>query len=570
MRHLARAGRRLLPRAAATLLPLGLAATLALPGSARAADRQAVSPTAVSAATPPMGWNDWAHYECAIDERLILDQAEALVSTGLAARGYRTVTIDDCWPARSRDAAGDLVADPVKFPDGMAYVAQRVHALGLRFGIYEDAGTTTCGGYPGSWDHWRQDADTFASWGVDYLKLDGCNVPAMAGQTEEQTYRAAYADMSRALAATGRPIVFSESAPAYFQHTPDWYRVLGWVGHYGQLWREGADIRVFSPTRPDLSRWSSVLTNYGYNSGLARYAKPGNWNDPDFLIAGDPGLTLAESRSQVALWAMMAAPLNLSVDVTKLSPAALAVLGDRAVIAVDQDPLGRQGGVVAQSGGIDVLVRPLAGGDRAVALLNRGTAAATASTTAADIGFLALAGCSYRVEDLWTGASTTTSGVLGASVPSHDTAIFRVHPESGCAAARPTGQITTVGGTCLGVPEPPALSEPPELSEPPASSGAVLGTAACDAGTGQRWAVPGDGTVRALGACLAATGESGAAAAVLEGCDGGATQQWTYRRDGELVAASGDCLGAGADNSGPVVLAACGDHAAGQVWALPT
>lgn len=165
-------------------------------------------------ATPPMGWNDWSYYQCDINEKLILDQAKALVTSGLAKDGYNTVTIDDCWPAHTRAADGQLQADPTKFPDGMAYVADQVHKLGLKFGIYEDAGTTTCGGYPGSWGHFQQDADTFAKWGVDYVKLDGCNLPNVPGQTEEQTYKEAYTDMSKALVATGRPIVFSASAPA--------------------------------------------------------------------------------------------------------------------------------------------------------------------------------------------------------------------------------------------------------------------------------------------------------------------------------------------------------------------
>ncbi|MBC3840060.1 glycoside hydrolase family 27 protein [Streptacidiphilus sp. 4-A2] len=283
--------RRPLARAAGA----GLLALAVLGVGAAGAPGALASTTATSgdgaplAVTPPMGWNDWAHYQCGYTESTILQNAEALVSSGLAAKGYNTVTIDDCWMESSRDSNGNLVANPTTFPDGMAYVGAQLHSMGLKFGIYEDAGTSTCGGYAGSWNHWQQDADLFASWGVDYLKLDGCNLPSVSGQTEEQTYQSAYSQMSAALKASGRDIVFSESAPAYFQGTTDWDTVLGWVGQYGQLWREGSDIQTYDASSPSTSRWNSVLTNYGYNNPIHRYESPGNWDDPDFLIAGTPG-----------------------------------------------------------------------------------------------------------------------------------------------------------------------------------------------------------------------------------------------------------------------------------------
>ncbi len=188
--HLARdlASPRRRPLAAAVS---AAALTLALfTGGAAGAPAASASTTATSgdgaplAVTPPMGWNDWAHYQCGYTESTILQNARAMVSSGLAAKGYNTVTVDDCWMKTARDASGNLVADPTRFPDGMAYVGTQLHSLGLKFGIYEDAGTTTCGGYAGSGTTGRQDlADLFASWGVDYLKLDGCNVPAVSGQT---------------------------------------------------------------------------------------------------------------------------------------------------------------------------------------------------------------------------------------------------------------------------------------------------------------------------------------------------------------------------------------------------
>ncbi|KAA2264342.1 hypothetical protein F0L68_07955 [Solihabitans fulvus] len=554
---------------AAVALPLaGTAAAAPVPTTAALARTApdtgaAARPLAQLAPTPPMGWNDWSHYQCGLTEQLITSTADTLVSTGLADKGYRTVTLDDCWMATSRNSSGDLVADQGKFPHGLAWLGSYLHARGLQFGIYEDAGTSTCGGYPGSWGHFAQDAKLFASWGVDYLKLDGCNVPSVSGQTSEQTYRSAYAQQSQALAAAGRDIVFSESAPAYFQGTPAWYTVLGWVAQYGQLWREGYDIATYDPNRPTASRWGSVLGNYDYNHPLARYAGPGHWNDPDFVIAGDPGLTADESRSQTALWAMMAAPLILGADVTALSQASIATLGNADVIAVDQDSLGAQGSVVAQNGTVDVLAKPLAGGDRAVSLLNRGSSATTANTTVDAVGLLGGPGCSYSVKDLWSGATSTSTGQFGATIPAHGTAILRVHPSAGCAAAQPTGQITGPGGKCL------------DDTMSSTADGSQIILYSCTANPNQRMTLPGDGTVRVLGKCLGAAGgaTSAGTAVQLFGCDGSGGQQWSYRQNGNLVnPQSGRCLdasGGGSADGTKIIIWSCGANQANQIWSLP-
>ena len=321
------------------------------------------------AATPPMGWNDWAHYQCGFTAQTILSNARALVKSGLAARGYNTGTIDDCWMQKERDAHGDLQVDPVRFPHGMKPIAQAVHALGLKFGIYEDSGYATCGGYAGSGvpngggkDHFLQDTRLFASWGVDYLKLDGCNLYIPKGNTQAEVYRQAYAAESAAIQAVGRPIVFSESAPAYFQGTPEWYDVLSWVRGYGQLWREGSDIATFDAKKPDDPRFHSVLWNYAYNLPLGRFQKPGNWNDADFIIGGDAGISVAETRSQLALWSMMSAPLILSSDLEKLDPKAIAILSNKAILRVDQDPMGKMATLVRRNSTMDVLFKRLSGG----------------------------------------------------------------------------------------------------------------------------------------------------------------------------------------------------------------
>jgi hypothetical protein len=370
-----------------------------------------------------MGYNNWSYFQCNINEDVILSQAKALVKTGLAKKGYDTITIDDCWMAKKRNGDGTLAADPQRFPHGMAWMGRQVHALGLKFGIYEDAGVKTCEGFPGSWEFFQKDAETFASWKVDYIKLDGCNVPDVPGKTKEETYRYAYKAFSDAILHTHRRMVFSESAPAYFEYTPDdWYRVLGWVARYGNLWREGDDIALgqFAGAR----KWRSINRNYGYNVGLWRYAGPGHWNDPDFLLAGDSGLSDAEMQTQMSLWAVMAAPLISSTDLTKISPSTLAILGNADVIAVDQDRLGIQGHIVQYGDDYDILAKPLAGGDVAVVLYNKGEAAKKIKTTAALIG---LGGASsLRLRDLVSKAVSNSGSEIVATVPAHGSIIYRV------------------------------------------------------------------------------------------------------------------------------------------------
>jgi len=406
--------------------------------------------TAVLAATPPMGWNDWAHYQCDYTAATILANARALVRTGLAARGYGTVTIDDCWMLKTRDSQGNLQPDPRLFPQGMKPVADAIHALGLKFGIYEDAGSETCGRFAGSGEpqgggqaHFLADARLFASWGVDYLKLDGCNVYVPKGESQNDAYRAAYRAESTALAQVGRPIVFSESAPAYFQGQPSWYDVLGWVRGYGQLWREGTDMANYHGKAATHDRFASVLWNYSYNLPLGRFQSPGNWDDPDFIIGGDTGMTLAESRSQLALWAMMSAPLILSSDIDRLSPAAVRILGNRAVLSVDQDSLGRMATLLRRSAADDVLIKPLHDGGYAVAELNRSARALPARLTAADLGFGA-GTCRFDALDLWNGKEQKGIATLRADIAAHDTAIWTIRPRAACGRRARIGTITRV------------------------------------------------------------------------------------------------------------------------------
>jgi alpha-galactosidase len=515
------------------------------------------------AMTPPMGWNDWAHYQCGFTAQTIMANARALVRTGLAARGYDTVTIDDCWMLKGRNGHGDLQADPRRFPDGMGAVAAAIHALGLKFGIYEDAGYATCGGFAGSGaakgggrPHFLADARLFASWGVDYLKLDGCNVPPLHGQSVEAAYRAAYRAEHIALQRLGRPVVFSESAPAYFQATPQWYDVLSWVRSYGQLWREGTDVAIYDGRHPDRSRFHSVMWNYVYNLPLARFQKPGNWNDADFIIGGDRGMTLAETRSQLALWSMMSAPLILSSNLDELSPAAIAVLGDKAVLSVDQDPLGRMATLVRRSASMDLLLKPLRDGDYAVAVLNRSPAMLRVELTPADLG-LSGGRCRLDIRDLWSGAQRRSAAVLAARIQAHDTDVWKIRPAAPCGVPARIGAIIRVV---------PDVAESRQDSRGYTRCLAAPDTVRkCEGTAAETWRIMPNGTLRSARECLTQRGDR----AALTRCGSAGRQRWSYTPQGNLVNRESHlCLTGPAE--GRLAVQACGHNLASQIWSLPS
>jgi alpha-galactosidase len=523
------------------------------------------------ASTPPMGWNDWAHYQCGFTAQTILDNATALVKTGLATHGYNTVTIDDCWMLKDRDAQGDLQVDPQRFPQGMKPIADAVHGMGLKFGIYEDSGYLTCGKYAGSGepngggkDYFLQDTRLFASWGVDYLKLDGCNVYVPDGVSKAEAYRKAYAAQSAALKTAGRPIVFSESAPAYFQDTPDWYDVLRWVSDYGELWREGTDIATFHTNNPDNPRFSSVLWNYAYNLPLDRFQKPGHWNDADFIIGGDGGMSVPESRSQLALWSMMSAPLILSSDLTKLNPEAIAILSNKAILAVDQDPLGKTATLVRRSPVMDVLFKKLSGRDYAVAALNRGTSPIQLSLSPADLGFAANAGCRLDAQNLWDGAHAST---LKADIASHDTVIWRIRPTSACRTPTRTGDIVMVVAPKRRQPGEHGPRRRPDISEYSRCLAAPGSVGACAGAAAETWTVAAGGALKSAAGCLAvANGQP-----VIQACSASGAQHWNYTQVGNLVDAGGECLTASGpeDQSRSLSVQACGHNQPDQIWSLP-
>jgi alpha-galactosidase len=358
------------------------------------------------ARTPAMGFNNWNATNCRAEfnEQMVRQIADIFVSRGLRDAGYTYVNIDDCWALPNRDGAGNLVPDPARFPSGIKAVADYVHGKGLKFGIYTSAGTKTCNalGFPGGIGHEQQDANIFASWGVDYLKYDNC------GDHLGQSAQDRYTRMRDALLATGRPILFSICE--WGSNAP-W----DWAQPVGNSWRTTGDIE---------DNWNSMLGIFKANVGLAVNAQRGAWNDPDMLEVGNGGMTDTEYRSHFSLWAMMNAPLLIGSDLRSDGQATFDILTNRDVIALNQDSLGVQATEIANAGGHHVLTKPLDNGDVAVALFNETGSTATFGTTVAAAGLGNAT--SYQLKDLWSKATTTSTGTISASVPAHATVVYRV------------------------------------------------------------------------------------------------------------------------------------------------
>ena len=380
---------------------LACSAVVALAACHRSVVITGASPAGGLAPTPPMGWNSWNKFGCRIDEQLIRETADAMVSSGMKAAGYRYVNIDDCWEAPQRDANGNLTTDPQRFPGGMKALADYVHSKGLKIGIYSSAGTGTCQRRPASLDHEVADARTFAAWGIDYLKYDNCN-----NQNRPAIER--YKAMGDALAATGRPIVFSLCE--WGRNKPwEWGRSVG-----GDLWRTTGDIS---------DSWDSMLRILDLQVGLERYSGPNAWNDPDMLEVGNGRMTNAEYVAHFSLWALMNAPLIAGNDLRSMNDSTRAILTNREVIAVDQDWGGMQGHKIRDDGELEVWMKPMSNGDRAVVLLNRGSAS---SRLAASMQELGLSGGRHAARDLWAHRDTTVDGEMAATLAPHSVAMYLV------------------------------------------------------------------------------------------------------------------------------------------------
>ena len=365
------------------------------------------------ALTPPMGWNSWNKFACNVNEQIVRDSADAIVSSGMRDAGYVYVVIDDCWHG-ARDANGFISADAQRFPSGMKALSDYIHSRGLKFGIYSDAGRLTCGGRPGSQGHEYQDALTYARWGVDYLKYDWCS-------TGDRNAQEAYAVMADALRQSGRPIVFSMCE---WGTAKPWL----WAKNTGNLWRTTGDIWDSFATKDKAHDWAHpALEIVDLNEPLWPFAGPGHWNDADMLEVGNGGMTPAEYRSHFSLWAMMASPLMAGNDIAHMDESTRSILLNKEVIAVDQDALGVQGHRVWKDGDREVWVKPLSGGARAVLLFNRGAQPATIRATAEQLGYPPHLRASVR--DLWAHkALRRWLGAIEATVQPHGVALFRIAP----------------------------------------------------------------------------------------------------------------------------------------------
>ncbi|GAM23916.1 hypothetical protein SAMD00019534_070910 [Acytostelium subglobosum LB1] len=363
------------------------------------------------ARTPPMGWNTWNHYGCntsAINADLLINTAMAMVTSGMAKAGYQYISLDDCWLATERDAQGRLQPDPVRFPQGIAPIADYIHSLGLKMGIYEDVGNMTCAGYPGSENNLELDAKTFAEWGIDYVKMDGCNFPV---DDMKQTYT----ELSQALNATGREMVYSCSWPAYAQNEDVNFT---YVASICNLWREFDDIR------DDWDAWTSILDQMEATN-RAPFAGPGHWNDPDMLEIGNGGQTYTEYQSFFSLWSIIAAPLIAGNDLTSMTQETIEILTNIEVIAVDQDPLGIQGTRVYQSGTNEIWLRQLVNDELAVVLFNRGSATSTITLTSSIINVPS--NQKYLARDLWRhGSVGFFENSLAFPVESHGVVMLKL------------------------------------------------------------------------------------------------------------------------------------------------
>jgi len=371
------------------------------------------------ALTPPMGWNSWNTFQTNINEQMIHDMADVMVSSGMKDAGYTYIVLDDGWMKKARDSSGNLVADPVKFPSGMKALADYLHAKGLKLGLYNCAGTKTCAGYPGTHGYEDKDAKLYASFGIDYFKYDWCFTDGIDGKQ-------AYITMSQALRKAGRPIVFSLCE---WGVNHPWL----WAKDVGHLWRTTADIyNCFDCVKA----WNKlgVLAIIDMQDSLRRYAGPDHWNDPDMLEVGN-GMTTSEDRAHFSMWCMLAAPLMAGNDLRKMSAATAAILTNKDAIAIGQDKAGIQGFLYNTKDSIQTWIKPLSNGDIAVCFLNRSIQAKPFmfnwamsnikdTLTKTDVSFRKV---NYLITDVWSRQVLgNTSDALKISIPAHDVLMVRL------------------------------------------------------------------------------------------------------------------------------------------------
>ncbi|HKJ41933.1 MAG TPA: glycoside hydrolase family 27 protein [Sunxiuqinia sp.] len=362
------------------------------------------------AKTPPMGWNSWNKFACDVSEKLIMQMADEMVSSGMQDAGYEYIVIDDCWQV-ARDENGEIVADKDRFPHGIKYLADYIHSKGLKFGIYSCAGTETCQHRPGGRGHEYQDARTYARWGVDYLKYDWCN-------TSTQDAQASYSTMRDALYAAGRPIVFSLCE---WGSNKPWE----WAKDVGHLWRTTGDI---------VDRWDAMIAIVDKERDLAKFAGPGHWNDPDMLEVGNGGMTTEEYKTHFSLWCMLAAPLMAGNDLGNMSADTKEILTNGELIDIDQDSLGKQGFCYRDNGDYEIWIKKLANKEKVACLLNRSD---EEKNVQVDFHVLLKANDNYwsnepyqlenyQVRDLWKHEKVDSgSGTIWVKMPPHSVKVYR-------------------------------------------------------------------------------------------------------------------------------------------------
>ena len=402
------------PLSLAVLGLLPLFAIAQTPVAQQMASQVQLAPPQV-AQTPPMGWNSWNYFAGKVTDKDIRDSADQIVSTGMRDAGYIYVNIDDTWEGE-RDSTGVLHSNS-KFPD-MKALADYVHSKGLKIGIYSSPGPKTCAGFEGSLGHEEQDAQLYASWGIDYLKYDLCSfIPAVMEKqapndkpAQMRLMVAAYDKMSKALKATGRPIVLSLCQYGW-DSVWEWAPALG-----GNLWRTTGDIEP---------KWDRIYDLLEQQSGLAGYAGTGHWNDPDTLEVGNGKLSLAENRSHFSMWTMLAAPLLAGNDLPHMKPEIKAILTNRDVIAIDQDPLGHQARHVYSIGEVEVWSRELKDGAMAIAILNAGSDVYSTHPFRLNLAKLRLHG-TQTAKDLWSGKVIQLTENQPLELGSHDILLVRI------------------------------------------------------------------------------------------------------------------------------------------------
>ena len=367
------------------------------------------------APTPPMGWMTWNYFGTDINENIIHEIADAMMSNGMVKAGYDHIMIDDGWQG-GRDNKNNMIPDPKKFPSGIKALADYVHSKGIKLGIYSDASQLTCAGYTASLGFEEQDAKTFASWGIDYLKYDYCGAP-----DDSITAKIRYRKMADALRNSGRQIVFSICEWGGSNRQP--WRWAAGVG--GQLWRTTGDVR---------DSWKSMTYNLDINAELETHAGPGHWNDPDMLIVGlrgskgpssgedAKGCNDIEYQSNMSLWCIMASPLIATNDVRNMNEEAKRILLNDEAIAIDQDVLGKQAERKIKNDVWNVFVKPLANGDYSIAILNRSDAVQTTSVNFSDLGL----NDKYEIRDLWQHKIIGKAKNFKGKVLSHETKLFRL------------------------------------------------------------------------------------------------------------------------------------------------